>query len=227
MTTNEILKTLESLGTEQTKKVLTRHGAKEPFYGVKIEDLRKIQKKIKINNTLAKELYETGNSDAMYLAGLIADPGAMTKTDLNNWAKKAYWYLISEYTVPGVASKSKHGKALALKWIDSPKEKIASVGWATLAAILSPKCDENIDVELVKELIERIRENLQTSQDRVRYTMNGFIIASGVYVPSLTKTAISAAKDIGKVNVNMGETACKVPEATEYIKKSLARTKKK
>ena len=83
------MRTLKSLGSEQTKKVLTRHGAKEPFYGVKVEDLKKIQKKIKINDTLAKELYETGNSDAMYLAGLIADPTAMTKSDLNNWAKKA------------------------------------------------------------------------------------------------------------------------------------------
>lgn len=222
----EVMNKLKSLGNENTKKVLMRHGAKEPFYGVKVGDLKKIQNKIKVDNILAKELYETGNSDAMYLAGLIADPTAMTKTDLNNWAKKAYWYMISDYTVPGVASRSKHGKSLALNWIDSKNEMIASAGWATLAAILSPKCEENMETEIVKDLVEHVKLNLQKSPNRVKYTMNGFIISVGSYVPSLIKTAIAAAKEIGKVNVNMGETACKVPEAIEYIKKTAARNKK-
>ncbi len=226
MTLKEVMNKLKSRGNENTKKVLMRHGAKEPFYGVKVGELKKIQKKIKIDNNLAKELYETGNSDAMYLAGLIADPNAMTKSDLNNWVKKAYWYMISEYTVPGVASRNKHGKELALKWIDSPKEMVASAGWATLAAILSPKCDEELEPEIAKKLVERVKLNLQKSPNRVKYTMNGFIISVGSYVPSLIKTAIAAAKEIGKVNVNMGETACKVPEAIEYIKKTIVRNKK-
>lgn len=226
MMLNELMNILKSLGNENTKKVLLRHGAREPFYGVKVGELKKIQRKIKVDNDLAKELYETGNSDAMYVAGLIADPNAMTKSDLNNWVEKAYWYMISEYTVPGVASRSKHGKALALKWIDSPKEMVASAGWATLAAILSPKCEEKLEPEIAKNLVERVKLDLQTSKNRVKYTMNGFIISVGSYVPSLMRTAIAAAKEIGKVNVNMGETACKVPEATEYIMKVIARNNK-
>lgn len=134
--------------------------------------------------------------------------------------------MISEYTVPGVASRSKHGKALALKWIDSPKEMVASAGWATLAAMMSPKCDEELEPAIVRKLVERIKLDLQTSQNRVKYTMNGFIISAGSYVPSLMRTAIAAAKEIGKVNVNMGETACKVPGATEYIMKVISRNKK-
>jgi len=42
MTVSEILQRIEPLGSDQTKKVLTRHGAREPFYGVKIEDLKKV-----------------------------------------------------------------------------------------------------------------------------------------------------------------------------------------
>ena len=73
MTIQEILEELKSYSNESIKKVLLKHGAKEPFYGVKIEDLKKIQKKIRKDYKIALELYNTGISDAMYLAGLIAD----------------------------------------------------------------------------------------------------------------------------------------------------------
>jgi len=46
MTTKEILQQLKEMGSETTKNTLIKHGAKEPFYGVKVEDLKKIQKKI-------------------------------------------------------------------------------------------------------------------------------------------------------------------------------------
>ena len=47
MTADEILKELESFGDPQTKKTLLRHGAKEPFFGVKVADLKTILKKTK------------------------------------------------------------------------------------------------------------------------------------------------------------------------------------
>ena len=58
---------------------------------MKIADLKVIQKKIKKDYELSLALYDTGNSDAMYLAGLIADPDRMTKADLKKWVKGAYW----------------------------------------------------------------------------------------------------------------------------------------
>src|SRR5438445_6227418 len=100
MTAKEVVEELKSLGNDATKKVLLKHGAKEPFFGVKVEDLKKIQKKVKVNHQLALALYETGISDAMYLAGLIADDALMTKKDLQRWADRASWHMISEYTVP-------------------------------------------------------------------------------------------------------------------------------
>ena len=53
--------------------------------------------------------------------------------------------------------------------------------------------------------------------------MNCFVIAAGSYVKSLTAAAIDAAKKIGKVTVDMGDTACKVPDAAEYIEHVKAR----
>ena len=71
MTKEEVLHALELLGSAATKKIYMRHGAREPFFGVKVGDLKKWKKKIGQDQALALALYNTGNSDAMYLAGLI------------------------------------------------------------------------------------------------------------------------------------------------------------
>ena len=89
MTAQEILDHLKPLGAESYRRVLMNHGIQEPVFGVKIEELGKIQKKVKKDYQLALDLYETGVYDAMYLAGLIADDLAMTRDDLRHWALQA------------------------------------------------------------------------------------------------------------------------------------------
>ena len=223
MTVNEIMQQLQQFGNESTKKVLVKHGAREPFFGVKIEDLKKIVKKVKSDYSLSLELYYTGNSDAMYLAGLIADPAKMTREDLNDWAEKAYWYMLSEFTVAWVASESPYGTELALQWIDSEKENIASSGWATLASIAALKNDDEIDASLYRQLLERVSKTIHSEKNRVRHTMNNFVIAVGGYCKHLSTDAINIASTLGKVQVDMGGTACKVPLATDYIQKMHSR----
>jgi 3-methyladenine DNA glycosylase AlkD len=219
MTSKEILSDLKTLGKESIKKVLVKHGAREPFYGVSVEDLKKIQKKIKVNNALALELYDSGISDAMYLAGLIADDGKMTRKDLERWADQAYWYMLSEFTVPWVASGSPYGHELSLKWMESKKENVAAAGWSTYSSLLSRTPNEQLNMKEINSLLERVRKEIHTAPNRVRAAMNQFIICVGGYVEGLSEQAIETAKKIGKVSVNMGETACKIPFAPEYIEK--------
>ena len=83
MNLSQVMSELKKKGTPQTVKIFKRHGAPENMYGVKVADLKPIAKKIKGNQKLACELYATGNSDAMYLAGLVADGSQMTKRELN------------------------------------------------------------------------------------------------------------------------------------------------
>jgi hypothetical protein len=47
--------------------------------------------------------------------------------------------------------------------------------------------------------------------------MNGFVIAVGTYVASLTQLAIRVAKGIGVVSIDVGATACKVPFAPDVL----------
>ena len=219
MTTEEILKELKEYGNENTKRTFIKHGAPEPIDGVKVQDLKKIVKKVKKNHELSIELYDTGNSDAMYLAGLIADENKISKEDLKRWVRGATWSMISEYTVPWVTSESNYGFELALEWIESEEEKIASSGWSTLSSLALLKPDNELDIEVFSGLLKRVEKTIHDAQNRVRYTMNNFVIAVGGSIVALTKEATAVAQKIGKVKVDMGGTACKVPLATEYIKK--------
>lgn len=223
MTVQEIMDDLKAHGNGGIKKILLKHGIKEPFFGVKIEHLKPIQKKVKMDYQLAKDLYATGNADAMYLAGLIADDAKMTKEDLQTWVEMAVSNNISEYTVPWVAAEGTVGFEMALKWIDSPREHIAAAGWSTLGNLVSLKPDQELDMPALKALLQRVVGTIHSADNRVKYTMNGFVIACGAYVQTLTNDAAIAAKDVGTVTVDLNGTACKVPSAADYIVKSQAR----
>jgi len=222
MTVNEILLELEKYGDAQTKKTLMRHGAREPFFGVKVQDLKKILKKTKKNHELSLELYATGNSDAMYLSGLMADEKKITEAQLDDWLSKAYWYYLNEFAVPMVAAETEFGFDLGMKWIKSDNEKIASAGWSTLSFFAGLREDKDLDVSTYSSLLDKVAVEIHNSQNRVRHTMNAFVIATGTYIKGLTPKAEQIAAKIGKVSVDMNGTACKVPLATEYIQKSVS-----
>ncbi len=219
MNAKAILKELEAYGDERTKNTLINHGAKEPLFGVKVGDLKKILKKTKKNHELSLELFATGNSDAMYLAGLMADEKKITKEQLQNWVEQAYWYYLSEYAVPWVAAETPFGFELGLEWIKSEKEQIASAGWSALLNYASIHDDRELDITTYSKLLDEIGGSIHKAQNRVKYTMNGFVIAVGCYIPELTEKAQEIAQIIGKVSVFMGNTSCKVPLATDYINK--------
>ncbi|HWM25168.1 MAG TPA: DNA alkylation repair protein [Chthoniobacterales bacterium] len=214
MTAREILAELKPLGSDGYKKVLFNHGVKEPCFGVKISDLKLIQKRIKMDYQLALDLYDTGNYDAMYLAGLIADDARMTKRDLQRWVKQSYGF-----TVPWVAAGGHHGWELALEWIDAKSGRVAAAGWATLANLVSIKEDTKLDLAALKRLLQRVQKTIHQQSDEARYQMNGFVIGVGAYVKSLTGAALQTAEKIGPVTVDMGNTACQVPFAPDYIRK--------
>jgi 3-methyladenine DNA glycosylase AlkD len=216
-TAADILAELEPLGLESYKRVMLKHGVQEPFFGVKIEYLKKIQKRVKKDHQLALDLYATGNYDAQYLAGLIVDDARMTKRDLNLWLKAKSKPILG--MVASVAAGSPHGWALALEWIESPKESVAATGWTTLSALVGIEPDDELNLPTLKQLLVRVGKTIHQQPDNVRYAMNGFVIALGAYVKSLTVLAIETAEKIGPVSVDMGDTSCEVPFAPEYLRK--------
>lgn len=219
MNVTEVMAELKALGNPQTVEIYRRHGADGDLFGVKIGDLKKILRKIKGDQELALALWETGNGDAMYLAGLAADGRQMTRKQLDHWARTAWWKMLSGYSVPGVAAEHEAAFAIAMKWINMKDVRRACSGWNTYAAALSIRPDDELDLNEIKGLLKRIESEIDSAADAVRYNMNGYVIAVGAYVKPLLKAAKATAKKIGMVEVDMGDTACQVPVATDAIQK--------
>jgi hypothetical protein len=154
----------------------------------------------------------------MYLAGMIADDARMTKKDLQRWADRAYGAALGT-TVSSVAVGSPVGYELAMEWIESKKECVAAAGWSTLSGIVSTNDDATLDVAGLKRLLQRVQKTIHRAPNTVRYVMNAFVICVGLYVRALTDLALEIGEKIGPVEVDMGNTACEVPFAPDYIRK--------
>ncbi|MGA3091079.1 MAG: DNA alkylation repair protein [Terriglobales bacterium] len=220
-TITSVMGELKKKGTEKTRKTYARHGMTTAnMFGVSIADLKIIAKAIKGQHALACELYETGNMDAMYLAGMVADGSQMTRRQLHSWVERAAnLQMIAEYTVPWVAVENAHARDLAMQWIRSKKEHIASSGWCTYSGLVATRPDQALDLAEIEGLLNAVVAGIKKAPTRVAYTMNGFVIAVGSYVRPLSKQAQSTARQIGVVSVEMGDTACRVPLATASIEK--------
>ena len=223
MDVSETMLALEKLGTEQTKKTWLRHGATGDLFGVKIGDMKTLIKKLpkdkKERQALAMGLYATGNLDAMYFAALIADGAQMSKKEIEKWVGAARWGMISEYSVPWIACEHPEARDIAIAWIDSKKEDVACAGWNTYAGVVSTRPDAELDLKEIEKLLARIEKEIHRAPNRVKYCMNGFVIAVGGAVKPLLAKAKATAKKTRGLEVDMGDTECKVPDAVGYLQK--------
>ncbi len=216
-----ILQELEALGTERTKKVYIKQGAREPVFGVATGAMKPLVKKIKKNQRLAEELYSTGIYDAMYLAGMIADPKSMTEENFDAWMEKAYFYMISDYIVAVTLAETDFAMEVSNKWIATGKELYVSAGYSCYCWLLGNRKDSEFDKGKIEKMLEIVEKTIHSETNRAKYSMNNFVAAVGIsYIP-LHEKAVAVAEKIGEVDVYMGKTKCSVLVASEYIQKAV------
>ena len=215
----EIMAELKSLGDANTKRTHIRHGAQEPCYGVKVQHLKVIQKRVKHDHPLALQLYKTGCADAQYLASMICEPAKMTTAVLDEWVTTANWHMVSEYSVAWAAAESPVAWEIGQEWIKSKDPVVAATGWQTLSCFVAITADDELKLPAIKKLIQSIPKAIKGQPVRIAYTMNGFLISVGSYVEPLSDAALDVAEKLGKVELDLGDNDCKVPLAKDYILK--------
>lgn len=224
MTAKDVMRVLEASGSEQARKTYARHGAKGPMFGVRFGDLFTLMKKIDVDHALARDLWATGNVDARNLAMKIADPAAMTADELDRWAVENEMGICDLY-IASLAVESPHARTLLDRWLSAPDERRRAIGW-TLLGRLSDRDESFPDADLLR-YVERIEKGLKSAPNLERAEMNKALIALGGRNAAFRKAATAAAKRIGKVDVDHGDTACATPDAVPAIDKAWERAGKK
>lgn len=216
-----VMQELESLGKERTKKIYLSNGAHEPLFGVATGQMKPIFKKTKINQPLAEELYATGNYDAMYFAGIIADPNAMTADDYDRWMDAAYFYMLSDYVVAVTLSESDIAQEVADKWIASGKELRMSGGWSCYCWLLGNRPDSEFAEDKISGMLDMVKNRIHDAPERTKFAMNNFIYTVAVSYKPLHDLAVETAKAVGPVEVNKDKAKSKFLNASENIQKAV------
>lgn len=195
MNLEEVMVELEKLGTPHTKKNYLSQGAKEPLFGVASGALKPLAKKLKNNQEMAEALYQTGNYDAMYLAGMIADVHRMTKDDFERWIQSAYFYMISDFIVAVTLSETTFAQEVADQFIESGEDYKMSCGYSTYEWLLGSRKDHEFDPDKIKTLLKKVEQEIETSQVNTRNAMRRFVIAVGVsFIPCHEEALETATK---------------------------------
>lgn len=216
-----VMQELEALSKERMKKIYMGNGAQEPLFGVATGQMKPIFKKTKINQPLAEQLYATGNYDAMYFAGIIADPNAMTEADYDRWMDTAYFYMISDFVVAVTLAEADIAQQVADKWIASGDELRMSAGWSCYCWLLGNRPDSEFSAAKISDMLETVKDSIHGAPERAKYSMNNFVYTVGVsYVPMHEK-ALEIAAAIGPVEVNSDKKKSSPLIALERIQKDV------
>lgn len=224
MSLKETMSALEKAGSAQTRKTYARHGASEPMFGVSFATLKTLYKRIKVDQELAEALWKTGNFDARNLAVKIADPAAISSSELDRWAATPTARMCGGY-VAHLAAESPHGRAKAEKWLAASDNATVSAAWDLVAALAM--IDESTADSWFAERLAQIEKTIHSAPNWHRYLMNQALISIGCRNAALRKSAAAVAKRLGTIDVDHGDTDCKTPDALEYIEKSWAHAKSK
>jgi 3-methyladenine DNA glycosylase AlkD len=219
MTLAETMSALEKAGSAQTRKTYARHGAPEPMFGVSFATLKTLRKRIGVDQELALALWNTGNFDARNLAVKIADPALMSPSDLDRWAGAPIARMCGGY-VAHLAVEGPHARSRSDKWLVARDETKRCAGWSLVGA-MAMRDEDTPDAWFAQRLAE-IEKSIQTSPNKQREAMLHALIAIGCRSAALRKSATAAAKRIGKVEIDHGDTDCKTPEVVPSLEKTWA-----
>ena len=221
MSCEEVMEQLEALGTERTKKTYMRNGAKEPLFGVATGAMKPMAKLIKKNQLLAEQLYATNNYDAMYFAGVIAEPNTMTEKDYERWIQAAYFYMLSDYVVAVTLAEAKIGESLATKWISSDQELKQSAGWSCYCWMLGNRKDKTFQIEDIQKKLTLVEASIHTSLPRTQIAMKNFVETVGISFKPLHSKALETARAMGEVKVEKDDQKVSILNSYENIEKQI------
>ncbi|WP_430509503.1 DNA alkylation repair protein [Gottfriedia solisilvae] len=218
-----VMQELEALGKERTKKTYISNGAHEPLFGVATGAMKPLSKKIKKNQPLADQLYATGNYDAMYFAGVIADPMIMTEADFERWIDTAYFYMLSDYVVAVTLAETDIAQEVADKWIASGEELKMSAGWSCYCWLLGNRPDTEFSASKISDMLDLVKNTILDSPDRTKSAMNNFVYTVAIsYIPQHDK-AVETAMEIGPIEIKREKKKNGILHASQNIQKDLDR----
>ena len=169
----EVMAELAGLEDPRAREVNEKHG---DDHGVNLSKLRAVAKRLKTQQELARQLWETDDTAARLLSILICRPKAFERDELDAMLRKARTPKVHDWLVNYVVKKNPHSEELRVAWSADPDPVVASAGWALTTERVA-KNPEGLDLTGLLDVIEA---EMKQAPDRLQWAMNHCLAQIGI-----------------------------------------------
>lgn len=215
-TVAELLAELAELDDPRARNVNERHG---DDHGVNLGKLRAIAKRLKTQQDLAVDLWDTGDTAARLLALLICRPRTFSRDELDAMLREARAPKVHDWLVNYVVKKSPHADDLRLAWFSDPDPVVASAGWA----LTTERVVRNPDGLDLPGLLDIIEAEMKDAPDRLQWAMNTCLAQIGIGYPELRARALDIGERLEVLKDYPTPPNCTSPFAPSWITEMVRR----
>jgi 3-methyladenine DNA glycosylase AlkD len=189
-------------------------------HGMNLSRLRALAKRIKTDQPLAKELWETGETPARLLALLVCTPRAFTSDELDAMLRETRPPKVNDWFVNYVAKKTPLADELRGRWFDDADPTVAAAAWS-LTSVRVVKQPDGLDLDHLLDLIER---DMKDAPKRLQWSMNETLAQIGIHHPELRARALTIGEKLQVLADYPTAPGCTSPFAPLWIGEMVRRT---
>ena len=193
MTLDETMNQLKSLRNDAVYKQNAKNGAGDDQFGVKSADLRMVAKSIKSDAALAKELWKTGNMDAMMLATLVVKAKDLSPEEVEAMVRSAKFWHAADYLNTNVVKMHPQKEEMRQKWMAANDPGTNRSAWSLTAERIC-KDPAGLDLNALLDRIEKelsvdAEENPKLTMEHSKWLLNYCLAEIGIRNPELRDRA--------------------------------------
>jgi 3-methyladenine DNA glycosylase AlkD len=215
-TLDKVMAELATLEDARAREVNEKRG---DDHGVNLSKLRAVAKRLKTQQVLARQLWDTDDTAAMLLALLICQPKAFGRDELDVMIRQARAPKVHDWLLNYVVTKSPHSEELRLAWFADPDPIVASAGWALTAERVAKQPD-GLDLPVLLDIIEA---GMKDAPDRLQWAMNTCLAQIGIEHAGHRDRAIDIGERLEVLKDYPTPANCTSPFAPTWINEMVRR----
>lgn len=219
MTLKETLAELQEFGNEKMFAQNKKNGVGDNQYGVRLGDIRKVVKKIKIDHDLALELWQNEMLEARLLATLVVNPKKLSVEEMDAMVGSISTVQVADWYNAYIVKKHPDNEVLRQKWMEDSRPMAVRAGWNLTSQRLAKKY-KNLDV---KSILDRIESEMDKADNLVQWTMNFSLAEIGINYPEHRDRALAVGERLGIYRDYPVSKGCTSPFAPLWINEMVSR----
>ncbi len=218
MTVVQILEKVQQLGHAKHAEIFRKtSGSPDDAYAVGLTKLRAIAREAKRDHERALALWSSNIHEGKILATLTEEPKLVTEDQLEEQVKQIYTFDLADYFAKHVVAKTDFLLEKANEWTHMKQpEWVRRVGYACVCNLA--KKSKTLDNNYFQKHLVIIELEMAKASNWVKEGQNYALMAIGSRNKVLNQKALKVAEVVGKIKVDYGDTSCKTPDASGYLK---------